>query len=176
MDSKAYKNIALTGMMGCGKSTVAKELASVLSDYQNIEMDFEIEKKESLSISEIFEKYGEAYFRTIEKQLVKDLSHKENLIISMGGGAFLNEENRNLFLKNAFCVYLKTSQNEIYQRVKNDNSRPLLNVDNLKEKIDNLIAQREKYYKFAHIEIETDNKTPQKIAKEILEKYKEYGN
>jgi len=176
VNCKRYKNIALTGMMGCGKSTVAKELKLILPNYQNIEMDVEIEKNEKISINEIFKKYGEPYFRTLETQLIKGLSNKQNLIISMGGGAFLNEENRNIFLEKAFCVYLKTSQNIIYQRVKNDKSRPLLNVDNLKEKIDNLISQREKYYKLAHIEIETDNKTPQEIAKKILEKYREYGN
>ena len=175
MQSNSFKNIALTGMMGCGKSSVAKELKNLLYGFEHVEMDEEIEKKEKLSIREIFEQRSEQYFREVESALVRELSDRNNLIISMGGGAFLKEENRKIFLKNAFCVYLKTSSNLIFERVKNDNTRPLLNVSNLKEKIGELNLNREKFYKFAHIEIITDNKTTKEIAEEILEKYKEYG-
>lgn len=173
---KKCKNIALTGMMGCGKSTVAKEIKSILADYTWIEMDSYLEKKECKSINEIFSTYGEDYFRKIESQYIESLSEDFKQIISMGGGAYLNEDNRKNFSKNSFSVYLKASADTIYERIKDDNSRPLLKSKDIKAKIKELLEIREKMYELADCTVITDNKSVNEIALEILEKYKKHGN
>lgn len=170
------KNIALTGMMGSGKSAIGKELQSFLPKFEYFEMDELIVKKMGISINEIFEKYGEPYFRTLETDLIKSFALKNNSIISMGGGAFLSEENRKLFKQNSITVYLKTSDNVLYERLKGDKTRPLLKADDLKSKISDLLKQREEKYKMADYTITTDNKGIQEITQEILEIYKENGH
>ena len=170
------KNIALTGMMGCGKSTVAKELKRVLPELDYIELDFEIEKREGKTINEIFSNKGEEYFRIVESQLLKEITNKDNQIISLGGGAFLTEQNRKTISTNSISIYLETSVDTIYERIKDDSSRPLLKTENVKDKIAELINNRELSYKLANFTVSTDNKTPEIIAKEILEIYKENGH
>lgn len=173
---KNSKNIALTGMMGCGKSTVAKELKTILADFTWVEMDSYLEKKENKSINDIFSTNGEAYFRELESQYIEYLAKECNQIISMGGGAYLKEVNRKNFSKNSFCVYLKASPETIYGRIKDDNSRPLLKSKNVKLKIKEILKKREEIYELADCIIVTDNKTVNEIALEIVEKYKNYGN
>ena len=85
-------NIYLIGFMGVGKSTVAKELSKRL-DYQLIDTDDEIESREDRSISDIFDKDGEEYFRGLERELIRELSSKDNLIVSCGGGIIKCDEN-----------------------------------------------------------------------------------
>ena len=167
------KSIVLTGMMGSGKTTVAKQLAVLLPQFKLIETDFEIEKDEQLSISKIFDKYGESYFREKETSLLKNFCDKNDLIISLGGGTFLSETNRKL-LEKSFTVYLAGSAETLYNRIKNDKSRPLLNCKNPEQKVYELLQEREKYYQKARLEINTENKSVEKIALEILEKYKDY--
>ena len=163
-------NIVLTGMMGSGKSSVAKELAKCLPEFNLVELDDEIEKCENLKISEIFEQKGEEYFRTQETLLLKKYAKNENQIISLGGGAFIKDENRQV-LKDDFTVYLSAASETIFSRIKNDNSRPLLKNNVSITKIQEIINKRESFYKLAKYEIKTDNKTTEQIAKEITEKY-----
>lgn len=176
MDTCYLKNnISLIGMMGSGKSTTAKALAELMPNLILLETDFEIEKLEKLTISQIFSQKGEEYFRQCETTLLKNLKTKTNLIISTGGGMFLKEINRNLLCQNSLTFYLSASPTTIFERIKNDTNRPLLNCENPQKKIAELINEREKYYKLAKIEIITDNKTPFQAAEEILEIYKKYG-
>lgn len=168
-------NIVLTGMMGCGKSTIAKKLSEKLPNFKLIETDELIIKTEKKSINEIFKTQGEAYFRQKETELLTQLKDQDKLIISTGGGMFVNHKNQEL-LKSSFSVYLSATVETIYNRVKMDTKRPLLNCDNLKEKIKKLISERELEYQKATCEIKTDDKQPEKIADEILEKYKNHGN
>ncbi len=170
------KNIALTGMMGSGKSAISKRLQALLPTYELVEMDEHIVNSEGLTINEIFEKHGETYFRNLETNLIKSFSHKNNLIISMGGGAFLSEENRSLFAKNSITIYLKTNADTIYERLKEDSTRPLLKTADIKSKIDNLLQNRNEKYEMADYTIITDNKSIQELAQEVLEIYKTNGN
>lgn len=163
-------NIAFIGMMGSGKSTIAKLLVNQLTDFSVIDIDEEIVKTQKKSINEIFEKYGEKTFRTIETEQLKDILKKDNLIIATGGGIVISDYNLNLLLNNSFLIYLKAESDELYNRVKNNKERPLLNDCNIKEKIINLLTQREEKYKKAHFTIDTTNKTPDIIVNEILEK------
>ena len=161
-------NLFLIGMMGCGKTTIAKELSKLLTDYKLVDVDMEIENSTQKKISEIFLKHGESFFRILETNKIKSVSKKDKQIVSVGGGAFEDEENRNLMLNSGKVIYLKASASEIFNRIKNETHRPLLRKDFSVEKIETIMKKRIKNYEKADIIILTDNKEPEVIAKEIL--------
>ena len=103
------KNIILIGMMGSGKTTIGAALSEKLSDFQYIDIDNEIEKGTQKKSSEIFLQHGEPYFRMLETDKIKKFCTGEKRIISAGGGAFENEENRKIMLNNGNVIYLKAS-------------------------------------------------------------------
>ena len=163
------KTIILTGMMGAGKTTIAHILGKKLN-IKSIDIDTLIEQNEGEKISEIFSNKGEEYFRKIEKETIRNIftPDPENLVISLGGGALENPETREFLLNNSTVIYLKTSPKIIYERIKNNTSRPLL-CDNMSvEKITEILEKREANYQSATITITTDNKTPNQIAEEII--------
>lgn len=161
-------NIILIGMMGCGKTTVGAELSKILTEYTYVDIDNEIEKSTQQKISDIFLKHGEPFFREIEAEKIKKIcGNNKKQIISMGGGAYESEQNRNNMQKNGIVIYLKTSPKEIFNRIKSETHRPLLRKDFSIEKIATIMSKRSKNYEKADIIIETDNKTPQNIAYEI---------
>lgn len=161
-------NIALTGMMGSGKSSVSKELSKLLPEYSLVDIDNEIEKTTNKKISEIFLKFGEAHFRMLETDKIQKFVYGKNQIISLGGGAFEDEFNRRIILENCLVIYLKTSPDEIYNRIKNETHRPLLAKKFSVERITDIIKKREPNYEKADVIIDTDNKSPYNIANEIL--------
>ena len=162
-------NIVLIGMMGCGKTTIGKELAKILPDYDYIDIDLEIEKSTQKKISEIFLKHGEQFFRLLETEKIRKFSkNNKKQIISIGGGAFESEENRKNLSSNGIVIYLKASPKEIYERIKNETHRPLLRKDFSVEKISSIMNLREPNYKKADVTIDTDVKTPQNIVEEII--------
>ncbi len=161
-------NIVLIGMMGCGKTTIAKELAKQLSDFKYIDIDEEIEKSTQKKISEIFLRHGEPFFRMLETDKIRYFCKNNNQIISVGGGAFESEENRGILSKNNLVIYLKASPDEIYNRIKSETHRPLLKKNFSVEKIASILEKREINYTKAHKTIDTNSKTPYNIAQEIL--------
>lgn len=161
------KNITLIGMMGSGKTTTAKELSKILPEFKLVDIDDEIEKSSGKKISEIFLKYGEAHFRELETNKIKQFIQNDLQIISAGGGAFENPDNRRRLLENSFVFFLKASPQTIYDRIKAESHRPLLKKNFSVEKIANILSLREKNYQKANYTIETDKKTPEDIAKEI---------
>lgn len=161
-------NIALTGMMGSGKSSVSKELSKLLPEYSLIDIDNEIEKTTNKKISEIFLKFGEPHFRILETDKIQKFIYGKKQIISLGGGAFEDEFNRKIILENCTVIYLKTTPEEIYRRIKNETHRPLLAKKFSIERIADIIKRRAVNYEKADIIIDTDNKTPYNIANEIL--------
>lgn len=162
-----YKKVALIGMMGCGKSTIAKLLSEKLNiDF--IDLDEIFETRNQIKIKDFFQKFGEETFRKSETELLKEFSIKDNIIISTGGGIIVKEENRNiLFNQDIYTIYLKTSVETIYERIKQDKSRPLLLVNNPKEEIKKILNKREEYYNLANLIIETDNITKEEVAEII---------
>ncbi len=154
-------------MMGSGKTTVGKQLAESLA-WNFIDLDEEIEKKENKKISQIFNDNGEQYFRKIEKETIKEFINNENTVISLGGGAFEDEETQNILKEKTIIVYLKASSKEIFERIKNEIHRPLLQKKFSIETIDFIKEKRKKNYEKAQYKISTDNKTPQEIVSEIL--------
>lgn len=161
-------NIVLIGMMGSGKTTVGAELSRELPDYLYTDIDAEIEKSTQKKISEIFLKHGEPFFRMLETEKIKKFCKQKYYIISAGGGAFESVENRQIMLENADVIYLKATPQEIYERIKQENHRPLLKKNFSVEKIASIMQLREKNYQKAHFTIDTTGKKPYDIVKEIL--------
>ena len=161
------RTIILTGMMGAGKSVVGNAIANKLS-CKFFDLDEVIKSKENMSISDIFKNYGEKYFRDCEYKILEQIFKPENLVISLGGGAFENENIRDMVLNIADVIYLKTSPQVIYERIKNDTSRPLLKDNMSIDSIEELLNNREKNYKLATYTVITDNKSMEDVALEII--------
>lgn len=169
MNKEKNNSIILTGLPGSGKSTVGKFLSDK-TGFGFIDLDSLIEETEGLKITEIFAKFGEKYFRTLETDMIKTLKSKNSFILSTGGGTFQNEDNI-LLLKNLGTVfYLNVSPDIIYERIKGDKSRPLLNCENPAEKLNFLYNSRINSYKKADYIIDA-NKSTDKITDEIIKIY-----
>ena len=160
-------NIYVIGFMGVGKSTVAKELSKKL-DYKLIDTDIEIETREGRSISDMFESEGEEYFRGLERELIRELSSEDNLIVSCGGGIIKSDENIKLMKKSGNVILLEASPEIIYSRVKDDESRPLLadnpGIDGIKK----LMKEREEAYNKAYTHKVDASKPPVQIVNDII--------
>ncbi|MFT4297623.1 MAG: shikimate kinase [Candidatus Woesearchaeota archaeon] len=160
--------IALIGFMATGKTTVGK----ILSKKTNMklhETDNLIEKNSGKTIQDIFAQEGEDKFRKIEHQALNECIKEDNIIISCGGGITTFSENVRLLNKNCFTVLLNASPEEIFQRVKQDETRPLLNFDNRLDRIKYLIGKRkEQYEKAADAIINTEGLSPEQIADKIV--------
>lgn len=160
-------NIYLIGFMGVGKSTVAKMLSDKL-DFELIDTDIEIEKRENRSINEIFSQNGEEYFREKEKELIEELSKKDNMIISCGGGIIKSDVNIANMKKSGSVVLLEASPEIIYNRVKDDNNRPLLVSNPGIEGIKKLMKEREESYNKAFTHKVDASKTPMQVVNDII--------
>ena len=164
------KNILLIGFMGAGKTTVSKEL-SKMTDMKEIDMDAYIVKKEGMDITEIFDKFGEEYFRKKETECLIEIMKENNCIVSCGGGVVVKDENVE-YMKNGGKIVLLTATPETtLKRVKNSTDRPILNGNMNVEFIAKLMEKRkERYLAVADIIVETDNKSVKDICNEILKK------
>jgi len=161
------RNIVLVGFMGTDKSCVGKRLSERLGlDF--LELDEIIEKKEGISIKDIFVKKGEPYFRKLEKEIVKEASQKKGVIISAGGGAVVDEENFKNLKNGGVIICLEASPDVILQRTKDLATRPLLNVADPKKKIEELLKARFPYYKKSDHCINTDKLTIEQIVEKII--------
>ena len=162
------KNIYLIGFMGAGKSSVSQAMAEY-SGLREIDTDEEIVRREKRSIPEIFEQDGEDYFRKLETDLLRELSGRQGLIVSCGGGTILKEENRRLMKESGEVVLLSARPETIYERVMGGKNRPLLNGHMNVDYIAELLAKRMPCYEQAKtVEIATEDKTPEQIAEEIF--------
>ena len=161
-------NIILTGMPSCGKSTIGTLLAEKLSAYTLLDTDSIIEKTQGMKISEIFEKFSEDYFRKLEYDTIKLVCSGKNKIISIGGGAFENPDSRGTLLRFGKVIYLKSDLDVLYYRISKDSSRPLLQSENPKETLANLLKKREENYMKAHLVIDTSELTENEIVDSIL--------
>ncbi|CUX20457.1 shikimate kinase [Clostridium sp. C105KSO13] len=163
-------NIILIGFMGAGKSTVSDYLSAMFS-MKIAEMDQIIAEREGMSIPDIFATYGEAYFRAKETELLIELQSQKNTIISCGGGAALREENVTEMKKKGRVVLLTASPETVYERVKDDQERPVLQGNNNVEYITKLMEKRRKKYEAAaDIVIQTDDKDVLQICEELITK------
>jgi shikimate kinase len=164
------KHITLVGMMGSGKSTVAPLVAEALKR-PVVEVDALIEKHEGMPIGEIFIAKGEAYFRRVEGEVIARLIETPPSVLSMGGGAFQWEANRELLLAKTVVFYLSATQEVLTARLRSATAlRPLLNMPgiSLDDTVRDILTLRAENYSKAHYRIETDSHSPEDVAKSIL--------
>lgn len=166
------KHIILTGFMGAGKTTAGKLLSRKLG-YVFFDTDQLIEKQAGMSVSRIFETMGEEKFRSFETEILKGAwTKEENWVLSVGGGLPMKEENRKLLREIGTVVYLRVQADTVIKRLKGDTSRPLLQGDNVKERVDALLEYRGmKYEDGADFVVDVDGKTPQMVAEDIIKSW-----
>lgn len=165
---KKNKNIVLIGFMGSGKTSVGKRLSMILKR-EFIDMDDYIEKREQMTVNEIFAQKGEPYFREQERELCKRLANSYNKVVATGGGVVKSAENIAALKNSGIIFYLCSTPEKIAENLKNDSSRPLLNVPDKADKIRQMMKEREPFYKNAYdVEIDVSNSEIDKTVEYII--------
>ena len=164
---KLNKNLILIGMMASGKSTIGRLLARKLN-LKFFDTDFIIEKKTKMKIVEIFQKKGEPYFRNLEKKITLNLLNKNNCVISLGGGAFINETVRKVAQKDNATIWLNWNLKTLIDRIKKNNKRPVAsNLSN--NELKDLLINRSKIYSKANYKIDCENMQKTEIINKIIQ-------
>jgi len=166
-----FKNVILTGFMGVGKTSVGTRLAKDLG-YRFVDTDTLIEADQNMTITTIFAKFGEPYFREVEAKVIREVMARENQVVSTGGGAVIWDMNREAFKKAGFVVCLTARPEVIFERIKQETHRPLLQTPDPLAKIKDLLAGRAKYYAQADIAIDTSDKSVDDVITDIKERIK----
>ena len=167
---KFNKNLILIGNMAAGKTIIGQLLAKKLN-LKFYDTDHIIEKKTKMKIFQIFEKKGEASFRSLEKKIILSLLKKNSSVISFGGGAFLNKIIRKNAQKNGLTIWLKQDPKILIERIKKNNKRPI--ASNLSHnQLRNLIINRSKFYEKAKYEINCENMEKKMVVSQIIKKLK----
>ena len=164
------KNLVLLGMMAAGKTSLGKIVAKI-QKLEFVDIDANIEKRNSMSINEIFKKNGENFFRMEEEKEVLNSLKKKNCVIALGGGAFTNEIIRTNILKNAISVWLDVDINILNKRVKWSQKRPLLKKGNSKKILEKLYEERKEFYKQANYKIKCSKLSKHDAVKKIIDSY-----
>lgn len=166
---KLKKTVVMVGMMGAGKTAVGRALAAKIG-VPFLDSDAEIVKAANMSIAEIFERDGEAFFRTKETQVIDRLLDEERGILSTGGGAFLAEGNRSLISKKGVAVWLDADLELLWQRVKHKDTRPLLRTANPRQTLSDIFDARVPIYAKAELSVQADpNYSIEDMADRVLE-------
>ena len=161
------KNIVFIGFMGSGKSIISSKLGEIIGR-EVISTDKLIERIQGQTIEQIFKDSGEAFFREVEKGAVRHVSKKENVIIDCGGGVVLDEENIKNLRQNGVIVYLKVSADFAYKQILKTPKRPLLDVDDPKAKIEELLAARTPLYEKADVTVNSEKESVEEICQDII--------
>ena len=169
------KNLTLTGMMGVGKSTIGKNLAKKLK-YKFVDIDKLIEFQEGLSINSIFKNKSESYFRKIESEITLSELKKESSVISLGGGAFLNDKIRAKAKKLSISFWLDVPIYELIKRLRKTRQRPLLFNKDISETVKKMYFVRKKIYNEANFKIRCKSLKSDQIVSKILNLYEKSRN
>lgn len=161
------KNIYLVGFMGTGKSSVGRELAG-RQKLDFADLDNLIELKEKRPISDIFAKEGEAHFRRVEKEVLREVSRENNFVVACGGGIVVDPENIRIMKETGKIICLTAKPEVILKRVSGTKKRPLLNVPDPKKQIELLIAKRAVGYAQADVIIDTLELSVKEVVEKIL--------
>jgi shikimate kinase len=166
--AKKVRNIILVGLMGSGKSTVARIIGKKLG-WQVCDLDRLITEKAGITIPEIFAGKGEAYFRRLEKELLATvLQQGEHLVVATGGGAVIDEENRRVMKENGTMVYLRAEIKDLCRRLGKGKGRPLLAGGEPEEILAQLAREREAFYREAQVIVDTRGLTPAAVARQVI--------
>ena len=162
------RSIVLVGMMGAGKSTIGRRLAARLH-LPFADADTEIETAHRMSIPEIFQNYGEPYFRDGEARVIARILEDRPVVLATGGGAFMREETRNRIRSKAVSIWLKADAETILKRVKRRADRPLLQTDDPAATIGRLLEAREPVYQSADLTIASREVPHDRIVDECID-------
>jgi shikimate kinase len=163
LDSGRSSRVYLTGFMGSGKSTIGPILANTLG-YDFVDIDKMIEQQTGESVKEIFDRHGEEYFRSLERDLLRSFQSRDHVVVSLGGGTIADPVSFPLIRRSGILVYLKTSPEHLIRRLHNKNDRPIisdvsgqnLNEEELRKRVFELYGHREQFYEKADIIVPTD--------------------
>ena len=168
---RQLRNLALIGFMGTGKSSVGRLVAEQLH-FNFLDTDAEIETQSGLTIAEIFAQQGEAAFRERARKLVEHLASRRELVISTGGGLPVEPANLESLKTHALVVGLWASPERIWERVRNQTHRPLLQDADPQARIRTLLAAREPFYRQADVLINTELRSVREVAQQILHQFR----
>ena len=167
------RTLVMIGMMGAGKSSIGRRLASRLT-MPFVDADSEIELAANASIPEIFDRHGEAYFRDGERRVIQRLLDGGPKVLATGGGAFIQPETRAAIQANAISIWLKADRDLLLSRVKRRSNRPLLKDGDPAQIIEQLIAERYPVYAEAHIHIQSRDIAHDVVIDDILAALADY--
>ena len=167
---RSIRNVALIGFMGSGKTTVGRALAELLT-FQFVDTDEVIESRAHKRIADIFEQDGEPAFRDLEAQVVAELAGGHDQMISTGGGLPMIQSNLDSLKSHALVVCLWASAEQIFERVKNQSHRPLLNTPDPMSQIRELLERRTPYYKQADVLVGTEGRPVREVAQQVATQF-----
>jgi len=162
------RNIVFIGMIGSGKSAIGKRLAANL-ELPFIDSDTAIEEAAGMSIPDIFNTFGEPYFRDGERKVIARLLGEGPMVRATGGGAFMNEETRALIKARATSVWLKADLDTLMERGKRKNNRPLLQTADPEATMDRLLKEREPFYAIADAIVESRNESHESVVEAVID-------
>jgi shikimate kinase len=160
------RNIILTGFMGVGKTSVGTRLARDLG-FRFVDTDGLIEEDQKIAISEIFSSFGEPYFRDTEARIIRRVLEGQGQVVATGGGAVIREENRRAFKEGGMTICLTARPEVVYERIRHETHRPLLQVPDPRGRIRALMDEREQFYRQADLIIDTSDRTVEDVINEI---------
>jgi shikimate kinase len=163
-----HKSIVLVGLMGAGKSTVGKKLATLV-ELPFFDADHEIEKVSTMTIPELFESYGEAEFRDLERRVIARMLEDGPIVLATGGGAYMNDQTRRTIASEGVSLWLKAELDVLMARVVRKQNRPLLKNDNPRRVMERLMAERHPVYAQADLTINSREEKKEIIAFEAMQ-------
>jgi shikimate kinase len=164
-----FKNIILTGFMGVGKTSVGTRLARDLG-FSFVDTDELIEEDQKTTITELFSTFGEPYFREVETRVLGQVLAGENQVVSTGGGAVIRDQNRALFRERGITICLTARPEVVYDRIRHETHRPLLQVPDPLGRVRELLSAREPFYRQADLVIDTSDLTVDGVLAEIKQR------
>ena len=160
--------VVLVGLMGAGKSTVGRRLATMLNR-EFVDADDAIEQAAQRSVAEIFDEFGESYFRDGERRVIARLIEENGGVIATGGGAFVDDETRELILERAVAVWIDCDIDTLVERTSRRDTRPLLRDGDPKAILSGLLEKREQFYSQAHVRVQSEDSPHADTARAIIE-------
>jgi len=167
MSGRQPRNVVLTGFMGCGKSSVGRLVGDALQR-PFVDMDLELAERFGMSIPEVFSVRGEAAFREAESDLVRELSQQRGLVVSTGGGALVDADNRRVFEATSRLIRLVAAPDTLWQRVSRGSGRPMLDSEDRRVRFDALLAEREPHYRRIPHQVDSTNLSVSESAAAVV--------